>query len=549
MPEQTEQISPKKIDEALQTLEPLLKEKPDAYIKIALAGLSGTNKQLAYDVWQNLTASSKGVAALGIHLNKRILSDLWNSPWETLKAGVTKMTTPIQSSLDAFLDPIYTVTTALGTNPDLVLKNERFKAILTEPKLWKAVTNQKEEISDYVVTNFIFPDAELHKKQISAAKPFLSEILSSLGTAIDSKPKLIKEIMNHASIILDPKELDDSKKMTALFGLLDATIEFAKAVPNLRTTLTNHNKVIADIISPYIPAGINPEKILESIFNRKALAALEKAYAQYKNNKHHIIGILKAGATIFKCPELRHLITHAAGKFIKEGILNLVPDFMRRKHANKAVNDKLAARTDKDINLSELCKPEFTELDPITRHSLKGCFKGLRLPYNLNNFTIQNFNLERATLGNNNKEFSLAGSTISNTNFQNMKLKGTSINLSGSTFDEKSFLSLLPSIKKAKAKGKEIKIGTKIKITTISKNLQKKIKKSGLDLKNFEFGPMEKKKSSLKKTIKTIHKGRKKAQRIRETPGQEPQNKNRSFVKNLMKKREKEQKTEKTKNP
>jgi len=500
------------ITHAVQLVTDLLQDNPDAYIQMTLAYLSGSYTQQAAD----LTKSAwQGTAWKNI---KEAAGAAWQgATWKNIvgAAGTVKKVAGAAWELN-------TINTLKTTNPVLLLKNEGFSNMVTLPKLWEAIAKQKQNIADFVVNNYM-ATKESSKEQTQRVKSLLSETLASIAKTVPKQKKLVQELMGHTSIILDPKELDDSKKIENIFGLLDKTIEFVKAAPKLQKALTSHNKVIENLIAPYIQDGISAEKIVNTITNSETLAALEKAYTQYRDSKHHTIGLLKAGATIIKNAELRNLITHVAGKFIKKGILNLVPNPIRRKHANKTVNDRLAKKENKNTSLAELCKPDLTELDSIIRHTLSGCFQGLRLTHNLDKLTIEDFNFKGTSLGSTDKEFSLAGSTISNTNFQNVKFKGTSIDLSGSTFDEKSFLSLLPSLKKAKnqSKGIEIKITEKIKIQGVSKNLKKKIEKAGLNLDQFEFVTKEKKTQEKETQDKNI----------------QPKHRKKSFVQSLKKAR------------
>jgi hypothetical protein len=355
--------------------------------------------------------------------------------------------------------------TALGSD---LLKLKTVQETIINPDLWSKIATSGQELA--VVAGLPY-----------TLFPLAAELIKEISTVVQTRADEVKAIIEHAAILIDPT-IKDQDKMQNLFALCDKAIALAKSSPETLKILQKYKGTIASGLSAYMPAGIDALKVVETMIKPEVLAKLEKAYTQYKDGS-----ILKAVATAATSLDLLKLAAPAALVFIKASLLNWIPNFMRRYHVKETVNEKLASKAD-EKDLKTLCQPSILELDPIRRHAFNGCFKGLKIKHDLDDFVIDGFDFRGASLGIQaagpgkfaarelerqgravvspevKEGFSLAKSKISNSNFKGVEFKGSTIDLSGMEIDAASFETLAPSILQAQKKGKAIKV-EKIKIT------------------------------------------------------------------------------------
>jgi hypothetical protein len=417
------------------------------------------------------------------------------------------------------------IKSALKQDPASVLGKEKFQAIATMPEFWKVISDRKGELADYIVGQ-LGASAE----EMEGIKSLFSELIVGISDSIPRSKELVHKIMGHASVVASIKDVSDADRVKNLFGLLDNVIKFTEAKPKALEPLRKHQDVIKAMMAPYIPDGIDFDKVIGNIMKPNALKALKQVYEEYRDSKgHHILGLLKATKTMLKCPELRELAKHAMWKALKDFVLSLVPNFMRRDYANKRVNEILEARGAKaSKDLSVLCKPASFDVELVTRHTLANrCFKGLNLPHNLNDLTINRFDFTGATLGTSenvapkvvsesNAEvpekhetdkpekvkrealsiveviesalpdkssangFSLENSKVLNSSFKDVKFAGKEVNLSEMTIDAESLDSLLPSLK-------DKTVITDKEITIIGKHKDIEVKLKDAGIKQYKF--------------------------------------------------------------
>jgi hypothetical protein len=382
-------------------------------------------------------------------------------------------------------------TTSLLALSDEVFKTKDLIEISTIPQLWELIVLKKEDIA-----GLIAPTLGLPKEQVEGTTKLISKLITDAAETIPANKELIHKMMEYTHVLIDPKEKDDNK-MAHLFMLCDEAIKFAEnSKGKFLHTLIENEETIKDILDHYIPAKIvkkthiTAEQITNIMLDNKTLGVLKEAYTRYKNSKYRSIGIIKAGATLIANKKIRGILINVAIRKFIDWLMTFVPDFMRRSHANKIVNARLKDRREvlmpgQTEDLLKLCTPKNIK-DPIVHSTLKGCFKGLIVKANLNKLTIDEFNFQRATLGKQGETFSFAGSKILDSNFTGIKFEGKAIDLSGIEIDEKSFLTLLGSLK-----GKKLIINDKIKIITTQKTslLEEKIKHTGLATKQIMIVP------------------------------------------------------------
>jgi hypothetical protein len=568
-----------KIETSLGWLEPLVKKHPTTYIDIIIRYLEGKKMKLVGGAVWNPIAATRGI----IHIRSAlaVIDALFNNPtlllenkifqrvatteelWKGLDAkkndlatltfsmlslpkdqkgeaeeSISKLFTILAKKVPSNSESVQSLLLHLGvlidpkeidgekkinsllTLSDEVFRNKDLRAIVTASEVWKLIKYKDKDIASLIVWAI-----GLNEKDNGQVKVF-SELLNVIGETIPANKDLAKKMMGYAHMLIDP-EVEDDEKMANLFRLCDKAINFAeKNKGKFLQTLTNNKKAIEDILKHYIPSeivektGINAEKLTSIMVNPKALAALKKAYTQYRDSTFYPLGIIKAVTTIITNPSILKLIASttvhvavnstkellktallmpkkiilAPRKFI-EWTMNFAPDFMRRTHAQAKVTEALAKRQTKLLagqteNLFLLCRPPLSELDPIARSTLRGCFKGLFIEDNLNNFTIDRFNFQNATLGKQDEIFSFAKSKILSTDFKEVSFKTNTVDISGMEIDEKSFSSLLDSLK-----GKTVIVNERIKITDSPRGLEKdnelkeRIKAAGLDPNQFNIIP------------------------------------------------------------
>ena len=381
-----------------------------------------------------------------------------------------------------------------------ILNNStKFVDIATSPEIWELIKYKQKDIADFAISKLDLPEGQQEKAKLLITD--LVDIASVISK--DQNKKLIENMVENLAIVVDPIR-SDVTKITQSFKLFEQGIQFIESNKNVLQTLQKHKGVIAEVLLPYMPAGIKPEQIVNTLLEEKTFAALKKAYEKYRDSKYHAVGVVKAVFEVLKSSEIRSL----AATVVANLVVSILPNFFRRIHANGVCKKMFDSRASQDTDLSKLCEAHSLGQDAIVKYSFKSrCLKGLNIPSSLDGLTIEKFNFQGAILGESDKPFSLANSKISETNFKNTQFKGNQIDISGMKIDGDSLATLFPLIERAQ----KVKIDKSIEITNISNEIRAKIENSELYKKNpdkFQFVSMRKEKASGKTVDKNEQKNK-----------------------------------------
>ncbi|NRA73330.1 MAG: hypothetical protein HRU36_01090, partial [Rickettsiales bacterium] len=387
------------------------------------------------------------------------------------------------------IDPKKSDIEKMNSLTEILQNSKDFVAIATSPEVWKLIEHKKSDIAALAVSNLNIPEGQ--QKEMTELFEDLIQTASVISK--DQSRELIQNIVNNLSVIIDPKQ-DEVTKIKQSFELMDQAIQFVDSNKEILESLRKHEKTITKMLAPHMPPGIKPEKVVNDILlNEKTFSALKTAYSQYKDNKYHALGVIQAITTIVKSSEIRNLAT----TIVLNGVVSIMPDFIRRSYINETTIDDILANKDKKSNdLAKLCEESSINTNFITKYSLNGrCLKGLKINHDLSDLTIKGFNFSGASLGSTDNSFSFANSKISKTDFSNVQLEGKQIDISGIEIDGESFVTLIDSLEKCT----EVKIDKPIKITELSDKLQKKIMDSKFYKEHtdkFELAPVNAKSTS-----------------------------------------------------